>query len=79
MVFRCKPQLEDEVHDFIENFFEQLKSEEQGNKGALLAKDRVIQAIHDSTLSSGSKNQLLEHMRGQPLLVDLEQEAGEFL
>lgn len=77
LILKLKPQGEQEVQDFLENFFDSIYSEK--TRGTMIEKVKVIEAIENSTMSKLSIEQLQDHLIGLPVMIDLEQQASEFL
>merc|ERR1719210_689892 len=71
LTIELHPSQTEEVQDFLENFFESLQDELQLQKTKLVEKQRVVKAIQESTMADTSKEQLLDHIKGMPKMVDL--------
>ena len=56
LILMLKPQGEQEVQDFLENFFDSIYSE--NTRGTMIEKVKVIEAIENSTMSKLSIEQL---------------------
>lgn len=70
LILKLKPQGEQEVQDFLENFFDSIYSEK--TRGTMIEKVKVIEAIENSTMSKLSIEQLQDHLIGLPVMIDLE-------
>lgn len=75
--FKLREQSEEEVADFLENFFDTLITEKGRNM--VMPKTDVMAAVESSTMSKLSIEQIMEHLKSLPLMIDLEKEAFEFL
>ena len=78
LYIKLRPQSDEEVADFLENFFDTLITE-KGSRNMVMPKVRVIEAVQESTMAKLSIEQIVEHLKSLPLVIDLEKEAYEFL
>ena len=78
LIFKLKPHGQQEVQDFLSNFFDEVINK-QANRGQLLSKSQILEAVRQSTMSKLSIEQIADYLSGLPTMIDLEQESGEFL
>ena len=79
LYIKLRPQTDEEVADFLENFFDTLITEKGSRRNMIMPKARIIEAVQDSTMAKLSIEQIVEHLKSLPLVIDLEKEAYEFL